>query len=209
MGLPSVDFMANYTNIGKIPSALITDLELVASARHKFEFLIVSTGMSTEEEIEAVMELEPDVVMHTNSTYPSKVEELNLNYIYHLKEKYPDRDNVKRLIKGYNPKKISETLPTSEYTAYSENKGEKIAFCLNTEKKNGQLIDENTLMFVATHELAHVATKSIGHTEEFWNNFKFLLKEADKINVYKPEDYKKTSRRYCGTDIVDNPYYDL
>jgi len=28
--------------------------------------------------------------MHTNSTYPSKVEELNLNYIYHLKEKYPD-----------------------------------------------------------------------------------------------------------------------
>ena len=64
-------------------------------------------------------------------------------------------------------------------------------------------------MFVATHELAHVATKSIGHTEEFWNNFKFLLKEADKINVYKPEDYKKNSRRYCGTDIVDNPYYDL
>jgi N-acetylneuraminate synthase len=88
--LPSVDFMANYTNIGKIPSALITDLELVAYARHKFEFLIVSTGMSTEEEIEAVMELEPDVVMHTNSTYPSKVEELNLNYIYHLREKYPD-----------------------------------------------------------------------------------------------------------------------
>ncbi len=129
--------------------------------------------------------------------------------VEHVKEKYPNRENVKRLVKGYNPKKISETLPTSEYTAYSENKGEKIAFCLNTEKKNGQLIDENTLMFVATHELAHVATKSIGHTEEFWNNFKFLLKEADEINVYKPEDYKKKSRRYCGTNIVDNPYYDL
>ena len=129
--------------------------------------------------------------------------------VEHVKEKYPDRENVKRLVKGYNPKKISETLPTSEYTAYSENKGEKIAFCLNTEKKNGKLIDENTLMFVATHELSHVATKSIGHTEEFWNNFKFLLKEADEIGVYKPEDYKKNTRRYCGTDIVDNPYYDL
>tara|TARA_B100000925_G_C21881533_1_gene418719 strand:- start:191 stop:781 length:591 start_codon:yes stop_codon:yes gene_type:complete len=129
--------------------------------------------------------------------------------VEHVKEKYPDRENVKRLVKGYNPKKISETLPTSEYTAYSENKGEKIAFCLNTEKRNGKLIDENTLMFVATHELSHVATKSIGHTEEFWNNFKFLLKEADEIGVYKPEDYKKNSRRYCGTDIVDNPYYDL
>ena len=129
--------------------------------------------------------------------------------VNHTKDKYPDRENVQRLYRGYNPKKISETLPTSEYTAYSENKGEKIAFCLDTEKKNGVLIDENTLMFVATHELAHVATKSIGHTEEFWNNFKFLLKEAHSIGVYTPEDYKKTKRRYCGTTIVDNPYYDL
>ena len=129
--------------------------------------------------------------------------------VNHTKEKYPDRENVKRLYRGYNPKKISETLPTSEYTAYSENKGEKIAFCLDTEKKNGVLIDQNTLMFVATHELAHVATKSIGHTEEFWSNFKFLLKEAHSIGVYTPEDYKKTNRRYCGTTIVDNPYYDL
>tara|TARA_B100001769_G_C22112312_1_gene602143 strand:- start:6838 stop:7431 length:594 start_codon:yes stop_codon:yes gene_type:complete len=130
--------------------------------------------------------------------------------VEHVNEKYPDRENVIRLVKGYNPKKISETLPTSEYTAYSENKGEKIAFCLNTEKKDSsKLIDENTLMFVATHELSHVASKSIGHTEEFWNNFKFLLKEADSIGIYKPEDYKKNSRRYCGTNIIDNPYYDM
>ena len=127
-----------------------------------------------------------------------------------LDEKYPDRENVNRLVKGYNPKTITETLPTSEYTAYSENKGEKIAFCLNTEKKHGsRLIDENTLMFVALHELSHVASKSIGHTDEFWNNFKFLIKEAESINIYNPEDYKKNSKRYCGTNIVDNPYFDL
>ena len=127
-----------------------------------------------------------------------------------LDEKYPDRENVNRLVKGYNPKTITETLPTSEYTAYSENKGEKIAFCLNTEKKDGsRLIDENTLMFVALHELSHVASKSIGHTDEFWNNFKFLIKEAESINIYNPEDYKKNSKRYCGTNIVDNPYFDL
>ena len=36
-----------------------------------------------------------------------------------------------------------------------------------------KLIDENTLMFVALHELAHIATESIGHTKEFWANFKF------------------------------------
>ena len=127
-----------------------------------------------------------------------------------LDEKYPNRENVNRLVKGYNPKTITETLPTSEYTAYSENKGEKIAFCLNTEKKDGsRLIDENTLMFVALHELSHVASKSIGHTDEFWNNFKFLIKEAETISIYNPEDYKKNSKRYCGTNIVDNPYFDL
>ena len=47
-------------------------------------------------------------------------------------KKYPEQENVKRLVDGFNPKKIMETLPTSSYTAYSENKGEKLAFCLNT-----------------------------------------------------------------------------
>ena len=62
---------------------------------------------------------------------------LKLNkLIKHLGEKYPEKDNVKRLVKGYNPRKIYETLPTSEYTAYSENKGEKLAFCLDTEKNS-------------------------------------------------------------------------
>jgi len=127
----------------------------------------------------------------------------------HCGKEYPDRDNVKRLIKGYNPKKIYETLPTSQYTAYSENKGEKLAFCLDTEKNGGNLIDPNTLTFVAIHELSHIASKSIGHTDEFWKNFKFLLGEAEKINIYKPVDYKSKPARYCGMTISDNPYFDV
>jgi len=134
----------------------------------------------------------------------------NMNAVVnHCKEKYPNRENVKRLINGYNPQKICETLPTSKYTAYSENKGEKLAFCLDTEKTNGQLIDLNTLTYVALHELAHVASVSVGHTDEFWNNFKFLIIEADSINVYKPIDYKKNPVRYCGMEIKDNPFYDV
>jgi plasmid maintenance system antidote protein VapI len=129
--------------------------------------------------------------------------------VNHCRVHFPERDNVKRLVSGYNPKKIYETLPTSEFTAYSENKGEKLAFCLDTERGNqGKLIDQNTLTFVATHELAHIATKSIGHTEEFWANFKFLLEIAKKINVYNPIDYGKKPARYCGMDITDNPYFD-
>jgi len=88
--LPSVDFMKKYGNISKIPSALITDLDLCRYARNNFETLIISTGMSTEEEIEkCVAACNPDVIMHTNSTYPSPVSELNLNYIKWLQDKYP------------------------------------------------------------------------------------------------------------------------
>jgi predicted metal-dependent hydrolase len=129
--------------------------------------------------------------------------------VEHLKQTYPDRDNVKRLVENFNPKRITETLPTSTHTAYSENKGEKMAFCV-TEKKNGtKLIDENTLTFVAIHEISHVGTKSIGHNDEFWNNFKFLLNEAKKIGIYQPEDYKKKNKEYCGMKLTDNPYFDM
>jgi len=83
----SVDFMVNYGNTTKIPSALITNKELIEYAREKFDSLIISTGMSTEDEIEtAVLNCNPDVIMHTNSTYPSPIEELNLEYIHWLKK---------------------------------------------------------------------------------------------------------------------------
>ena len=49
----------------------------------------MSTGMSTEEEIEKAVEVaKPDVIMHTNSTYPCKSEDLNLRYMEHLRGKY-------------------------------------------------------------------------------------------------------------------------
>lgn len=131
-----------------------------------------------------------------------------VDYVYN---KYPDKDNVKRLHAGFNPKKVNETLPTSVYTAYSENKGEKIAFCLNKTKKgdDNNMIDEDTLTFVAIHELSHVATKSIGHKSEFWENFKFLLENAKEAGIHDPVDYKKSPKEYCGMKIHDNPYYDV
>ena len=129
--------------------------------------------------------------------------------VNYTNQKYGEKDNVKRLVNGYNPKKIMETLPTSEYTAFSENKGEKLAFCLNRDKKGeSNMIDEHTLMFVAIHELSHIATKSVGHKQEFWDNFKFLLENAKECGVHSPVDYKNKPAQYCGMDIKDNPYYD-
>ena len=130
--------------------------------------------------------------------------------VENMNARYRNRKNVQRLVENFNPTTIKETLPTSEYTAYSENKGEKLAFCLNKNKKNNEnLIDQNTLMFVAIHEIAHIMTLSVGHTEEFWQNFKFLLENAVELGIYEPIDYKKNPKNYCGMTISDNPYYDL
>ena len=129
--------------------------------------------------------------------------------VAYMKQTHPEDPRTIRLVEGFNPQKISETLPTSELTAYSENKGEKLAFCLNTTKEGNKLIDLNTLTFVALHELSHIMTESVGHNQEFWQNFKFLLENAKASGVYDPVDYKKKPKEYCGMKINDNPYYDL
>ena len=129
--------------------------------------------------------------------------------VEYLKKTHPEDPRTIRLVQGFNPRKISETLPTSELTAYSENKGEKLAFCLNTSKNSSKLIDINTLTFVALHELSHIATESIGHKQDFWQNFKWILQNAKEAGIYSPVDYKKYPEQYCGMDINDNPYFDL
>ena len=129
--------------------------------------------------------------------------------VVYLGKTFPDHANCKRLVENFDPQTVKEILPTSEYTAYSENKGEKLAFCTTTTKKGDKLIDPNTLMYVAIHELAHIATKSIGHTQEFWQNFKFLLQNAVKIKIYNPVNYKKKNKNYCGMKITDNPLFDI
>ena len=89
----SAILMSKYTRIAKLGSASITDDELCRVTRELFDYVIISTGMSTEEEIEVAVEnSQPDVIMHTNSTYPCPVEELNLRYIEHLKNKYVDKE---------------------------------------------------------------------------------------------------------------------
>ena len=129
--------------------------------------------------------------------------------VAYMQKHHSNEPRVIKLVKGFNPTAITETLPTSELTAYSENKGEKIAFCLNTTKGGDTLIDVNTLTFVAIHELAHIMTTSVGHKQEFWNNFKYLLEKAKLANIYMPVDYKQKPQEFCGLTINDNPYFDL
>ena len=116
---------------------------------------------------------------------------------------------VKRLLQKFNPNNISESGAKSKHTSYSVNKGEKIIFCLRQKNEAQTFVDENTIMFVAIHELAHIMTLSIGHEPEFWNNFKILLREAVDIGIYKKEDYSKNPKPYCGITVSDNPLYNL
>lgn len=90
--LESARLMSKYTKIVKIGSACLNNDELIKYCRENFEVYILSTGMSSQEEIDHAIEISnPDVIMHTNSTYPCPVEDLNLNYIKYLKEKYPNK----------------------------------------------------------------------------------------------------------------------
>lgn len=115
------------------------------------------------------------------------------------------QEDLTRLQQRFNPDNLSESTPDKKYTSYSVNKGEKIVFCLRSKDERETLVRENIMMFVALHELAHVMTKSVGHTEEFWNNFRFLLKVAINQGLYQNINYNDTPKDYCGTTITDTP----
>ena len=92
----------------------------------------------------------------------------------------------------------------TKYTSYSVNKGEKLVFCLRHRDgpNKGILQDLNTLMFVALHEMSHLASKSYHHTPEFNDNFKFLMREAIHCGVYQKI---KLPKKYCGITITSSP----
>jgi N-acetylneuraminate synthase len=90
---PSVDFMEKFeTPAYKIPSASLTDHNLLKYVRKTGKPLILSTGMSTMDQIRrsaAVAGNENLIIMHCTSTYPCEPEELNLNMIGTLRKEFP------------------------------------------------------------------------------------------------------------------------
>ena len=119
--------------------------------------------------------------------------------IWHVKAKYPNDQNVQRLYSNYSAQSISEGSAESGYTSYSVNKGEKLILCIRQRDK--KFVDQNVLMYVAIHEIAHIMTSEIGHTPMFWDNFRFLLNEAIEIGVYKKMDFQMSPEEYCGITI--------
>ena len=88
--IPSLEFIERFNPPAhKLPSALLTDLELLRAYRATGKPLIVSTGMSTLNEIKAALEIigeENLILCHTTSSYPCPPEELNLRMLQTLRE---------------------------------------------------------------------------------------------------------------------------
>ena len=122
-----------------------------------------------------------------------------------LKNKNQGNVDIERMINNFNPNNIVESEKSNKYTSYSINKGEKTVYCLRSRDDKNQLVKLNTIMFVALHELAHTMTKSIGHTKEFWDNFRILLRNAIKLGIYKRVNYNENPVKYCGVEITDDP----
>jgi N-acetylneuraminate synthase len=90
---PSVDFMEKFdTPAYKIPSASLTDYGLIQKARATGKPLILSTGMSTMDQIRQGVQIAGEdnlVLMHCTSTYPCEPEELNLRMVESLRREFP------------------------------------------------------------------------------------------------------------------------
>jgi hypothetical protein len=130
-----------------------------------------------------------------------------------LRQRYPGKPQIKQLNEKFeaDPKRFYEATPDSEHVSYSVNKGDSIHLCLRQRDDDKEpLVEENIMVFVALHEMGHVITPPTvaSHGPEFWNNFGWLLREAESIGIYKYQDFKAHPVSYCGENITDQPKYD-
>ena len=69
-------------------------------------------------------------------------------------KKNQENVDIERMINNFNSKSILLKVKNNKYTSYSINKGEKTVYCLRS-RDDTKLVELNTMMFVALHELAH------------------------------------------------------
>jgi len=123
-----------------------------------------------------------------------------------LENNNPNDERVQRLKKKFPYTALQESDGYGTQTSFSINKGEKIVLCLRSKDGSNRLVDKNLLLFVALHEMSHIMTTSIGHTQEFWDNFKFVLKECQNNGIYKCINFSSNPQSYCGITVTSSPF---
>lgn len=66
---------------------------------------------------------------------------------------------------------------------------------------------ENINQFVLLHELSHIGTDSVGETQEFWENFKYMIQVADTYDAYMPINYEQINYAFHTMNIDSNPLF--
>lgn len=136
----------------------------------------------------------------------------NVLYKFIYKLNYEDKtitgerkELAENLLKYFNNDNLKETNPNSDDTSYVENKGRdngEISLCVDNQ-------NFDNIIFVALHELSHIASPTYGHDDKFWQVFKFILSKAEEYGIYKPINYNKNNFLYCGKiNVKYNPYFD-
>jgi hypothetical protein len=129
----------------------------------------------------------------------------------HIESAYPDKPQVRQLVQNFeaDPNRFFEATPDAEHTSYTVNKGEAVHMCLRQREGGDEsLVHEDILTFVAIHEMGHMITRTVDHGPDFWNNFAWLLQQAEAIGLYTHRDFKSHPVSYCGMKITDQPTYD-
>ena len=114
--LDSLEFINNYdVPFIKLPSACLTDWELLNALRVGNKNVIISTGMSTESEIMSAVHILKNKlvgILHCNSTYPSVNSEINLNYLKTLISQFSIYSDIgySGHEDGYLPTILAKTL---------------------------------------------------------------------------------------------------
>ncbi len=125
------------------------------------------------------------------------------DYLITNRDKYKEYGQyIDLLAKNLTKKrtKIYEGVENSEYTSYSVNKGEEIVFCLKS-RKTKEIHDINLIMYVALHEISHLACPEINHTPLFKKIFAFITKKAIKIGIYRYVNFESNPVEYCGMTL--------
>jgi|APGre2960657423_1045063.scaffolds.fasta_scaffold06858_3 hypothetical protein len=132
-----------------------------------------------------------------------------LRLMTHFKQSKTDNQIALDILKNFDadPTRFSESTPDSSYTSFTLNKGEKIHVCLRQKNSSQDLVDVNILTFVTLHEVGHIGTREIGHTPLFWNNFAWILKQAEELGIYEFQNFAEQPVPYCGISITDQPKY--
>jgi len=190
---------------------IITDRgkKRVVVASDKLDYEVVDLKQDDEKAAEMLVKINKNVI--------KLIDHLNKKYVQHstvVSEPYDERKEqiVKSITKRYNPDNLVETDPRSGETSFTIDKGWLNSICLRERDAGADKFydfeDFDLIMFVVLHEVAHLGVEPYDHPMEFWECFKFLLREATEIGIYSPVNYKTSPVMYCGMKVTNNPLFE-